>query len=147
MSAAPEVKPNGYTRKAVKARRRRAQWHAQRARRAEGEPAAELAAAIDRLKSAAAHTRRPEWAVVEVADGIAAHVRELAADLELPPASTGHNEAALAGARSGCGRLSVALRWLWAVVARMPPEHRQGAYTGYAQQLTGELDKLPPADR
>lgn len=139
----PAVKANGYTPKRLKAHRRRVAWHADRARRADGDPSAQLNAAIDHLKSAVRHTSIPDRQVRALVTDTVEHVRAFAAETGMPSGSVAHNEQALAEAASTYNRMSVTLRWLWAAVRRLPEGERQRAAVHYAQQLAAEARRLP----
>ncbi|MQA14679.1 MAG: hypothetical protein GEV09_11040 [Pseudonocardiaceae bacterium] len=127
----------------VRSARRRAAFHADRARRADN-PSARLKAAADALLSAVAHSPDPTRPPADVAADIAEQAAWVVARAELTPASRELYEARLAQPGTARAWLGVALMCLRAAIEELPESgtERDRLFEHYITELTREAGRL-----
>ena len=128
--------------RAAKAARRRAAFHAERARRA-ATAAERLTAAESALLSAVKHARKPARAARSVADEVAGHARQVMAQAQLTEARRALYEAKLTEARDERKRPGTALMCLRAAIGRIADvTERDRLYEHYAAELAREAREI-----
>lgn len=125
----------------VRRARRRAAYHADRARKATT-PAERYRAAEDALVSTVTHARQPAGVARAVQADVANHARKVLARLELGSASTALAEHHLTRAGTERQRLAAALMCLRGVIARLPGTERDRLYEHYARHLSEETHRI-----
>lgn len=128
--------------RAAKAARRRAAFHAERARKA-ATPVQRFTAAESALLSAMKHARSPARAARSVAADVAEHARQVMSQATLSEASRALYEAKLAEARAGRQRPGTALMCLRGAITRVADAtERDRLYEHYAAELTREAREI-----
>lgn len=128
-------------RRRVRSARRRAAYHANRARKA-ASPAQRFKAAEDAVLSAATHARNPAHVARSVSGDVAAHAREAMAHAELGAASAALYEHKLTRPGTELDRLGAALMCLRSAIARLPDTDRDQLYEHYARELMNETRRI-----
>lgn len=125
----------------VRRARRRAAYHADRARKA-ATPGEQYRAAEDALVSAVVHSRRPSGNARAVHADVAEHARKVLDRLELRSASAQLAEHHLTRSGTDRQRLAAALMCLRGLIARLPDTERDRLYEHYARHLTEEAHRI-----
>ncbi|RCW45138.1 hypothetical protein DFQ14_103102 [Halopolyspora algeriensis] len=125
----------------VRRARRRAAYHADRARKATT-PAQRYRVAEDALVSAVAHAPQPAGTARTVHGEVAEHARKVLERLELGSASAALAEHHLSRSGTERQRLAAALMCLRGLIARLPDTERDRLYEHYARHLDEEAHRI-----